>query len=58
MREDAGEWVMGRITAKAKELNFDVEDYEKLLQNLKMYSSLQLNLVICSVYSVLHIICP
>lgn len=34
MSGDAGDWVVGRITAKAKELNFDVEDYEKLLQSL------------------------
>lgn len=34
MRSDVDDWVVGRITAKAKELNFDVEDYKKLLQSL------------------------
>lgn len=50
--------MVGRITARAKELNFHVEYYEKLLQSLQNSSRTQLNLVIFNTYSVLHIICP
>ena len=32
MRGEAGDWVVGRITTKATELNCDVKDYEKLLR--------------------------
>lgn len=58
MRSDVDDWVVGRITAKAKELNSDVEDYKKLLQSLWKCNIIQLNLVIFSTYSVLRIMCP
>ena len=58
MRAEAGDLMVGRITAKAKEIHCHVKDCDKLLQILQKCSSIQLNFIIFSTYSVLHIICP
>lgn len=51
VREDADDWVVGRITVKSKELNFDVRDYDQFLQSFQKYGSIQLNLIILAAYS-------
>lgn len=57
MRGDADDWVVGRITAKSKELNFDVRNCEQFFQGFQKCGSIQLNLIILIAYSLLHIIC-
>ena len=48
MRGEAGDLMVGRITAKAKEIHCHVKDCDKLLQILQKCSSIQLNFIIFS----------